>query len=64
MALRDRDRLFRGRRAGSVNNGTYAAMTLGDAMRHQSSGSFTESTDSDAQAAEDTARAREEEMAA
>jgi hypothetical protein len=31
-----------------VNNGTYAAMTLGDAMRRQSSGSWTDSTAEDA----------------
>ena len=46
MALRDRGRLFRSRRqrkaGGAVNNGTYAAMTLGDAMSCQSSGSFAE----------------------
>jgi hypothetical protein len=28
-----------------VNNGTYAAMTLGDAMSRQSSGSFAECAD-------------------
>lgn len=37
-----------------MNNGTYAATTLGDAMSYQSSGSFEERTDENEAAGSDT----------
>ena len=40
-----------------MNNGTYAATTLGDAMSRQSSGSFTEHADEDVMGAEAAAYA-------